>query len=175
MILVSSLSTEEDIKRLINSKEITVYVISFYQDSENETPHVVLINEKHEPFSVTNDPYDHLFWGEIDRISICYDEDYCEKSLLYYSEEKNDWRYKDVKYIRFTEIHNPKLSIFREKYQAFSVKDKRKEQIQTDFALLLEGENKNVLIHCSKLGANLYVIDDIKKVKEVLVNSAKVI
>jgi hypothetical protein len=61
VILANLLSTEQDIKKLISSKKLVVYVDSFYQDSENETPHVVLINEKHEPFSVINEPYNHSF------------------------------------------------------------------------------------------------------------------
>jgi hypothetical protein len=175
VILANLLSTEQDIKKLISSKKLTVYVRSFYQNSENETSHVVLINEKQEPFSVMNEPYDHPFWGEIDRISICYDENYREELLEYNSEEKNDWRYRDVNYIRFTEIHHPRLSVYREEYEAFSAKEKCKEQIQTDFALLLESENKNVLIYCSELGATLYVIDDVEKVKEVLAGAQKII
>jgi hypothetical protein len=61
VILANLLSTEQDIKKLISSKKLTVYVRSFYQNSENETSHVVLINEKQEPFSVMNEPYDHPF------------------------------------------------------------------------------------------------------------------
>ena len=175
MILANLLSTEEDIKKLMNSQKLIVYISSFSHVLDNETTHVVLINEKHEPFLVINEPYDDPFWGEIDRISICYDENYREELLEYYSKEKNDWRSSDENYIKRAEIHNPKLSVYRREYDAFSIREKCKEQIQEDFALLLESEHKNVLIYCSELVARLYVIEDMEEIKEVLADAVKII
>jgi hypothetical protein len=95
MILVKLLSTQQDFERLRCSKKLMIYVYSFYQNSENETPVVVLINEKEEPFLVINEPFDHeflwddhKFWRELDRLSINYDEDYSEELLKYYTQEK---------------------------------------------------------------------------------------
>jgi hypothetical protein len=173
MFIVTLLTTQKEFEKLVCSKKLIIYVQSFYKNSDNETSMAVIINEKQESFLVINEPFDHEYWRELDRLSISCDKDYSEELLQYYTQEKKDWRHKDDNFIKLTEIHNPSLSVYREEYEVVSGYEDFKEQIQADFALLLTNSDKSILFSCS-FGANVQVICDLAKINEVLTEAKKV-
>ncbi|WP_226667258.1 hypothetical protein [Metabacillus litoralis] len=117
----------DDYKMLSNSETLYLYFNGEF---------AVLINEKQQSFHLMNNPYDHTFWGELDRLSI--------SSTNFQEENKLQSEYDKI-----CEFKNPIISVIAETYEMKSPNQKRKEKFQGEYGFIIETDKQKVLVFCN--------------------------